>query len=126
MTNQILANDTIELKPSYKLPFAIIIGGLLLLFLQKILAVVVILFGIFLTIQANLIKLKFTDETLEVYRQDTKIRSFPYDEWQNWAIFWQPLPILFYFKEVKSIHFLPIIFDDVALKNSLEKYITLK
>jgi hypothetical protein len=33
---------------------------------------------------------------------------------------------LLYFKEVKSIHFLPIIFDSNTLKECLEKYCSKK
>jgi hypothetical protein len=32
------------------------------------------------------------------------------------------VPILFYFKEINSIHFLPIIFDSATLRLCLEKY----
>ncbi|MEL6164336.1 MAG: DUF3119 family protein, partial [Cyanobacteria bacterium J06628_3] len=46
---------------------------------------------------------------------------FPYSEWQNWRIFWNVIPLLFYFKEIKSIHFLPILFDPKTLKACLEE-----
>jgi len=49
------------------------------------------------------------------YYCEKLIRRFP-QEWQNWQIFWPGVPILFYFKEVKSIHFLPILFDPKTLK----------
>ncbi|HBB34665.1 MAG TPA: DUF3119 domain-containing protein, partial [Cyanobacteria bacterium UBA9273] len=39
----------------------------------------------------------------------------------NWRIFWPQLPILFYFKEIKSIHFLPILFDPKQLNTCLEQ-----
>ena len=55
-------------------------------------------------------------------RSDKLIRSFPYSEWLNWEIFWSPVPVLFYFKEVNSIHFLPIIFDAKTLRSCLEQY----
>jgi Protein of unknown function (DUF3119) len=71
--------------------------------------------------QSVIISLKFTATDLEVYRGDKLIRSFPYQEWENWRIFWNPVPILFYFKEIKSIHFLPIIFDPKTLKICLEQ-----
>ena len=122
MNNQILSSETIELTPRYNLPIFIIILGVAISINLVIIGIITVLFGFFLLIQANIIKLKFTPTALEVYRQKTKIREFPYTDWQNWAIFWQPVPILFYFKEVKSIHFLPIIFDPVTLKQCLEKY----
>lgn len=122
MNNQTLTSATIELTPRYNLPIFIIILGVAVTIAQIIIGIITVLFGFFLLIQANIIKLKFTPTALEVYRQKTKIREFPYSDWQNWAIFWQPVPILFYFKEVKSIHFLPIIFDPITLKKCLEKY----
>ncbi|BAQ63997.1 DUF3119 family protein [Geminocystis sp. NIES-3709] len=122
MKSSVLSSESVILAPNYRIPFVIIIGGIALSLLQIILGVVVTLFGIFLFIQANIIKLKFTSIALEVYRGEKNIRTFPYKEWENWAIFWQPVPILLYFKEVNSIHFIPIIFDPVALKECLEKY----
>ncbi|MGI0479631.1 DUF3119 family protein [Geminocystis sp. CENA526] len=122
MKSSVLSSETVTLAPNYRIPFVIIIGGIALSLLQIIVSIVVTLFGIFLFIQANIIKLKFTPTALDVYRGENKIRTFPYSEWENWVIFWQPVPILFYFKEVKSIHFIPIIFDAVTLRECLEKY----
>jgi hypothetical protein len=78
--------------------------------------------GLFLTIQTILIRLQFTDQALNVLRSGKIIRSFPYSDWLNWEIFWSPVPILFYFKEVKSIHFLPIIFNAKTLADCLHKH----
>lgn len=122
MKSTVLSSEIITLSPNYRIPFVIIIGGIALSLLQIILGAVVILFGIFLLIQANIIKLKFTSIALEVYRGEKNIRTFPYIEWENWEIFWQPVPILLYFKEVNSIHFIPIIFDAITLRECLEKY----
>jgi hypothetical protein len=80
------------------------------------------LFGLFLLFQTVTLRLQFTETDLDVYRSGQLIRRFPYAEWQNWRIFWEPVPILFYFKEVKSIHFLPIIFNPKTLKACLEKH----
>jgi hypothetical protein len=57
---------------------------------------------------------------LDIYRGDKLIRRFPYQDWENWDIFWYYLPTLFYFKEVKSLHFLPILFDPKLLRACLE------
>ncbi|HIK38737.1 MAG TPA: DUF3119 family protein [Geminocystis sp. M7585_C2015_104] len=81
------------------------------------------LFGIFLFLQTSIIRLRFTPTALEVYRGGAKIRVFPYQDWENWLIFWPGLPIIFYFKEVKSIHLLPIIFDAVTLQECLETHV---
>ena len=114
-------STSVELAPSYKIPLAIVGISLPVLFLQPLVGLVLSLFGLFLLLQTVTIRLRFTPTALEVYRSGNLIRNFPYQEWQNWAIFWQPIPILFYFKEVKSIHFLPIIFDAQTLKSCLEK-----
>jgi hypothetical protein len=111
----------IELKPSYTLPLVLLFGGIGLVPFIVWLGLAIAVFGIFLAVQTATIRLKFTATALEVYRSQTLIRSFPYQQWQNWRIFWQPVPILFYFKEVKSIHFLPIIFDPKMLLTCLEQ-----
>jgi hypothetical protein len=113
----------IELSPSYTLPIAILALSVVSAIFQPWIGLGVGIFGIFLSIQTGLIRLKFTALALEVYRGNNLIRSFPYSEWENWEIFWQPVPILFYFKEVNSIHFLPIIFDANMLQTCLERYI---
>jgi hypothetical protein len=82
---------------------------------------VVELFGLFLMFQTVTLRLQFTPTDLDVFRGDQLIRRFPYQEWQNWRIFWNGLPILFYFKEINSIHFLPILFDANRLKACLEE-----
>lgn len=111
----------IELKPSYTLPLVLLFGGIALVPFVIWLGLAIAIFGIFLVVQTATIRLKFTATALEVYRSQTLIRSFPYQEWQNWRIFWRSVPILFYFKEVKSIHFLPIIFDPKMLLDCLEQ-----
>ncbi|MGF1486596.1 MAG: DUF3119 family protein [Prochloraceae cyanobacterium] len=119
--NDASLENTIELRPSYKLPIGIIIIGLAIIPLQIWLGIVFILLGSFLGFQATTIKLKFTETALDVYRGDKLLRNFPYSDWLNWEIFWVKVPILFYFKEIKSIHFLPILFDPNTLKSCLEQ-----
>ncbi|WP_390883386.1 DUF3119 family protein [Kovacikia minuta] len=65
--------------------------------------------------------MRFTETDFDIYRGEKLIRRFPYRDWQNWRIFWSPVPILFYFREVKSIHFLPILFDPKTLRLCLER-----
>ena len=113
--------NTIELTPSYKLPLGIILVALIIIPLQIWLGVILALLGVFLGFQASTIKLKFTDLALDVYRGEKLLRNFPYSDWLNWEIFWDKVPILFYFKEVKSIHFLPILFAPKTLKLCLEE-----
>ncbi len=113
--------STIELKPSYNIPLVLVVTAIPALLLQPIVGGVITLLGLFLMIQAVMIRLQFTATDLDVYRGEKLLRRFPYQEWENWEIFWNPVPILFYFKEVKSIHFLPIIFDPNTLKSCLEQ-----
>ncbi|MGF1457578.1 MAG: DUF3119 family protein [Leptolyngbyaceae cyanobacterium] len=133
MTVSSTANST-TLAPSYKIPLFLIVGGLLgaaVAFFQfgKLLlglAGLVLLFGLFLLYQANTLRLVFSDSVLDVYRGSDRIRQFPYDEWETWDIFWTSIPILFYFREVNSIHFLPILFDPAALRSQLRLHVPSK
>jgi hypothetical protein len=123
------STQTVELSPSYTLPFVLIFAAVPVLLIQIWLGLAIsltacfaiALFGLFLLFQAATIRLQFTPTALDIYRSETMIRRFPYQEWENWRIFWTPIPILFYFKEVKSIHFLPILFDPKTLKSCLEQ-----
>jgi hypothetical protein len=115
-------STTVELAPSYLLPIAIVLLAIPLLLVQVWACLVVSLFGLFLMIQAATLRLRFTEVNLDIYRGDALIRRFPYQTWQNWRIFWLPVPILFYFKEVNSIHFLPILFDPKTLTACLETH----
>ena len=115
------AASTVELKPSYNIPVVLVIAAIPLIWVQPIVGGAIALFGLFLMFQAVTLRLQFTTTDLDIYRGEKLIRRFPYQEWQNWRIFWNGVPILFYFKEVKSIHFLPIIFDPNTLKTCLEE-----
>ena len=117
--------QTIELAPSYKIPLVLIITALPLAFIEKWISIAIAILGLFLFVQTMTIRLKFTEIALEVYRSEKLLRNFPYQDWLNWEIFWSPVPILFYFREIKSIHFLPIIFDPKMLQTCLEQYFPL-
>lgn len=115
------ASTTVELTPSYTLPIVLVIAAIPLLLLSVWVGGAIALFGLFLLFQAATLRLQFSETALDIYRGETLIRNFPYQDWQNWQIFWNKVPILFYFKEVKSIHFLPILFDPKTLKICLEQ-----
>jgi hypothetical protein len=115
------STETVQLAPSYALPIALVGLALPLFLIQPWVSGAIALFGLFLFFQAVTLQLRFTDTALDIYRGETLIRRFPYQDWQNWQIFWSNVPILFYFKEVKSIHFLPILFDPQMLKLCLEQ-----
>ena len=121
-TSTLNSAETIELAPSYTLPLVLTIGAIGLLVVQIWVAAIIALFGLFLLVQTAMIRLRFTPTALDVYRSDKLIRTFPYCDWQNWRIFWSPVPILFYFKEIRSIHFLPVLFDPKMLRTCLERY----
>lgn len=112
-----------ELKPSFALPIGLVAIATGCLWVQVWIALVLLVFGLFLLWQTVSLRLCFSPEALDIYRGETLIRRFPYQDWQNWQIFNPRIPILFYFKEVKSIHFLPILFDPQGLRQALEQHV---
>lgn len=110
----------IELPPNFVLPTGLAALSLPLLGVNLWLGLALAVFSTFLTIQAATLRLIFTDRDLDIYRGNQLIRRFPYSEWQNWDIFWGYWPTLFYFRETKSLHFLPILFDPDVLRACLE------
>ncbi len=112
--------QAVELAPSYALPLALCGLAIPVLFASQGWALAVAVFSLFLIYQTTVIRLVFAEQALEVYRGSQRIRQFPYAEWQSWRIFWPPVPILFYFREVNSIHFLPVIFDPAQLQRCLQ------
>lgn len=111
-----------ELAPSYRIPITLVALAVLLFWLQPWLSGAIALLGLLLLFQTITLRLRFTATALDIYRGEQRIRHFPYQDWTNWEIFWQPVPILFYFKEVNSIHFLPIIFNPSQLRACLEAH----
>jgi hypothetical protein len=87
-------------------------------------ALVVGLFGLFLLLQSQLLRLQFSAEALLVWRGASLLRSFPYSDWLGWRLFWQPLPVLFYFREQRSIHLLPVLFDATTLREQLNLHVS--
>jgi hypothetical protein len=114
------SNQTVELAPFYGLPVVLVLAALPLLLVQIWVSLAISLLGVFLLVQTVSIRLRFTETDLDVYRGDRLLRRFPYQDWQNWRVFWPSLPIMFYFKEVNSIHFLPVLFDPKMLQQCLE------
>lgn len=113
--------STVELKPSYNIPVVLVLMAIPGLLIQPWVGGILALLGLFLMLQAVTLRFQFTATDFDLYRGEKLLRRFPYQEWQNWRIFWNPVPILFYFKEVNSIHFLPILFDPKTLKSCLEE-----
>ncbi len=118
-TTQPTVFPTIELAPNYRIPIVLILAGVGIALANLWVGGAIGIFGIFLGIQATILRLVFTETALSVRRNGVEFRNFPYAEWQNWRIFWPPFPVLLYFKEINSIHFLPIIFDPAELAQCL-------
>ena len=120
------SSGDVVLAPRYGVPLGVVALGLALLPLQQLwgpalwISLVVCLFGLFLLLLSVLLRLTFTADALLVSRQDTLLRRFPYDAWLGWKLFWPGLPVLFYFREQKSIHLLPVLFDASELRHQLE------
>ena len=89
------------------------------------LALAISLFGLFLGIQSQILRLEFEAEALVVWRQQQELRRFPYNEWLGWRLFWPALPVLFYFREQRSVHLLPMLFDARTLRDELNRRVPL-
>lgn len=120
MTSVSPTTQTVQLSPSYNLPIALAIIAIPVLLVQAWLSLILSLFAGFLLFQAATLRLYFTETALDIYRSQQLIRRFPYTDWLNWQVYWPGIPILFYFKEIKSIHFLPILFNPKTLQACLE------
>ncbi|MEO0705381.1 MAG: DUF3119 family protein [Cyanobacteria bacterium J06649_5] len=110
------------LSPSYKLSVGIILLAFPLMRFQIVVGIVFALLGLFLLYQTTTIRLKFTPTALEVLRKENLLKTFPYQDWETWKVFWPAVPILFYFKEVNSIHFLPVLFNPEELRDRLQTH----
>lgn len=113
---------TTTIRPDYRLSLSVLFIGLCVASVQVWGGLVIALLGLFLVVQTTVIRLTFTETELQVCRGATILRQFPYAEWQTWTVFWLPIPILFYFREVKSIHFLPMLFSPTELRSQLNRY----
>ncbi len=120
----------VVLAPSFGVPLGVIGLGLAALGLMPLwsgapwLSLGVALFGLFLLLQTSLLRLEFNQEALLVWRQQTLLRCFPYSGWLGWRLFWPALPVLFYFREQRSIHLLPVLFDAATLREQLEQHLS--
>ena len=112
------------LAPRPWVPLGVVLLGGASLALNLWAALVVGLFGLFLLLQSQLLRLQFSAEALLVWRGASLLRSFPYSDWLGWRLFWQPLPVLFYFREQRSIHLLPVLFDATTLREQLNLHVS--
>ena len=93
---------------------------------RPVFTLVVSLLGLFLLLQSQLLRLQFSDEALLVWSGNQVLRRFPYSEWLGWTLFWGPVPVLFYFREQRSIHLLPVLFDATALREQLNSHVSVQ
>ena len=85
-------NSAHLLTPDFRLSLSVLALAVPLFWLSLWAGLGVGLFGLFLMVQTSLIGLAFTRTALQVYSGSRRIREFPYSEWQDWQIFWPPLP----------------------------------
>ena len=120
----------VVLAPRYGVPIGVVVLGLGCLALLPLwggalwLAGVVVVLGLFLFLQAALLRLEFAPDALLVWRQTSLLRRFPYADWQGWKLFWPAVPVLFYFREQRSIHLLPMLFDATSLREQLDHHLS--
>jgi hypothetical protein len=114
-------NDGVILAPRPWVPLGVVALGLACLLLNPWAALAVSLFGLLLLLQSQILRLQFCEEALLVWRGETVLRRFPYSEWLGWKLFWGPVPVLFYFREQRSIHLLPVLFDATCLREQLQQ-----
>ena len=112
---------SVSIAASPRLPLAILLlsATLLPLPLHPWPSLVIASFGLFLLVQTFILRLEFCVDTLVVWRAQQELRRFPYAEWKSWRLFAPWLPGLFYFREINSIHFLPILFEPAQLREQL-------
>jgi hypothetical protein len=115
----------VTLAPRFWVPLGVAALGACCLLLLPLwggagwLALAVALFALFLGVQSALLRLRFCETDLLMLRSGSEIRRFPYQAWLGWRIFWPAVPVLFYFREERSIHLLPMLFDATVLREQL-------
>ncbi|WP_025781449.1 DUF3119 family protein [Candidatus Synechococcus spongiarum] len=115
------AEETVALAPGLRLPLAILLLGSLLCLVNLAAGGAVALLGLILVFQSVRLRLAFTPDALELRNGSVVLRRFPYKNWRAWILFWKPLPVLLYFREVNGIHFVPVIVDGQELRQQLEQ-----
>ena len=82
-------------------------------------------FSFFLLLQTFTLRIKITNEAFVVLQLGKEIRTFPFNNWISWKLFFPTIPVIFYFREKSSPHLLPILFNPKQLKNELLKKVEL-
>ncbi|MFM7677083.1 MAG: DUF3119 family protein [Synechococcus sp.] len=117
------------LAPRYGVPVAVVLLALALLPLQALWswalvpAALVGLLGLLLLLQTVQLRLQFSATALLVWSGRRCIRRFPYDDWLGWRLFWPGVPVLFYFRETRTPHLLPMLFEAAGLEEQLRRHL---
>ena len=112
---------TVSIHPSPRLPLLILVLGPALLPLpwHPWPTLANSLIALALLIQSYSLRLEFDEQALIVWRGDQELRRFPYDDWISWRLFWNGFPTVLYFRERKSPHLIPVLFNAEELREQL-------
>ena len=111
----------VSIHPSPRLPLLILVLGPALLPLpwHPWPTLANSLIALALLIQSYSLRLEFDEQALIVWRGDQELRRFPYDDWISWRLFWNGFPTVLYFRERKSPHLIPVLFNAEELREQL-------
>ena len=123
MLNKEMDENPTTISPAYQLPLILIFLSFMLLFLNIGYwpTIVSASFSFFLLLQSFTLRIKITKQDFIVLQFGKEIRTFPFENWIAWKLFFPNLPVIFYFREKSSPHLLPILFNPTQLKNELLK-----
>lgn len=112
---------SVSINPSPRLPLLILVlgSGLLPLPLHPWPTLFNSLIALALLIQSYSLRLEFEQRALIVWRGRQELRRFPYDDWISWRLFWPGFPTVLYFREQKSPHLIPVLFNTEELLEQL-------
>ncbi len=112
----------VSIAPSPRLPLLIFVLGpaLLPLPLHPWPTLINSLIALALLVQSYSLRLEFEQNALIVWRGSQELRRFPYDDWMSWRLFWDGFPAVLYFRERKSPHLIPVLFNAKELREQLK------
>ena len=115
------SQSAVSIHPSPRLPLLILVLGPALLPLpwHPWPTLANSLIALALLIQSYSLRLEFDEQALIVWRGDQELRRFPYDDWISWRLFWNGFPTVLYFRERKSPHLIPVLFNADELREQL-------
>ncbi|MCS6782802.1 MAG: DUF3119 family protein [Gloeomargarita sp. SKYBB_i_bin120] len=110
------------LNPDYRVAAGVAVMGLVGAAWSWPLGLALVGLAAFLAWQTTTLRWTFTETAVVLTRYGQTIRTFPYADWRDWSLFWPGVPVVLFFREVHSIHFVPVLFDPVALTRYLTHY----